>query len=171
MVDRSIAAKQLGQTLSRAKIVLYTMEATVNAAVHNKPSCRDIAALLAPSSAIAGAARRKEPDHTRAPRRVPCSAEVPVTGRTRWAVYHPDVEVCYVYKVFHVDDADPPAIVVVNARQPISIARSHSIGRSHGLDLDLHTRRLFCACDGGMLITRSEHIGWRTRCRILRSPA
>ena len=49
----------------------------------------------------------------------------------------------------------PPQIVVVDARRPDCIARTlpiPSVG-PHGLDLDLSTHRLFCACDSGTLVT------------------
>jgi len=76
-------------------------------------------------------------------------AEIPVPGRTRWALYDPDAE------AFYVNIADPAEIVVVDAKRPNRIARTFAIpsGGPHGLDFDLSTRRLFCACDSGELIT------------------
>jgi len=76
-------------------------------------------------------------------------AEIPVPGRTRWAVYDPDTE------VFYVNIADPSQIVVVAARDPIRVARTFAVPSAgpHGLDLDLATHRLFCACDAKMLVT------------------
>jgi DNA-binding beta-propeller fold protein YncE len=76
-------------------------------------------------------------------------AEIPVAGRTRWALYDPDA------KAFYVNVADPAEIVVVDARNPVGIARVipiPSVG-PHGLDIDLATHRLFCACDSGVLVT------------------
>ena len=66
-------------------------------------------------------------------------AEIPVSGRTRWAVFDPDAQ------AFYVNIADPAEIVVVDARKPQSIAPTFavpSIG-PHGLDLDLDSHRLF----------------------------
>ncbi len=75
-------------------------------------------------------------------------ADIPVAGRTRWTVFDPDAD------VFHVNIADPPQIVVVDARDPVGnqrIVPIPSVG-PHGLDLDVATRRLFCACDGKQLV-------------------
>jgi DNA-binding beta-propeller fold protein YncE len=76
-------------------------------------------------------------------------AEIPVSGRTRWAVYDPEAA------LFYVNIADPAEIVVVDTRQPNRIARTFTVpsGGPHGLDFDLNTHRLFCACDSGELIT------------------
>jgi DNA-binding beta-propeller fold protein YncE len=74
-------------------------------------------------------------------------ADVAVAGRTRWTVYDP------VADAFHVNIADPPQIVVV---EPDSgrIRRIVAIPYAgpHGLDIDVARRRLFCACDAGVLI-------------------
>ena len=82
-------------------------------------------------------------------------AEISVPGRTRWAVYDADAQ------VFYVNIADPAQIVLVDARQPDSIARTFAIPSAgpHGLDLDLSTHRLFCACDSGDLITLDARSG------------
>jgi DNA-binding beta-propeller fold protein YncE len=82
-------------------------------------------------------------------------AEIRVPGRTRWAVYDPDAQ------VFCVNIADPPQIVIVDARNPSGIARVLPVpsGGPHGLDLDLATHRLFCACDSGALITLDAQSG------------
>jgi DNA-binding beta-propeller fold protein YncE len=82
-------------------------------------------------------------------------AEIPVGGRTRWAIFDPEAQ------VFYVNIADPAQIVVVDARQPESMKCIFAIPSAgpHGLDLDLDTRRLFCACDSGMLITLDAHSG------------
>lgn len=76
------------------------------------------------------------------------TADLAVAGRTRWAVYDP------VADVFHVNVADPPQIVVVEAGDPIGIRRVVTIPQRgpHGLDIDVARRRLFCACDAGVLV-------------------
>ena len=75
-------------------------------------------------------------------------ADVAVAGRTRWTVYDP------VADAFHVNIADPPQIVVVESGDPVGIRRVVSIPHAgpHGLDLDVARRRLFCACDAGVLL-------------------
>jgi DNA-binding beta-propeller fold protein YncE len=75
-------------------------------------------------------------------------ADVPVAGRTRWTVYDPVAE------VFHVNIADPPQIVVVGADDPVGIRRMVTVPHAgpHGLDIDVERRRLFCACDAGVLL-------------------
>jgi hypothetical protein len=75
-------------------------------------------------------------------------ADIPVAGRTRWTVYDP------VAGVFHVTIADPPQIVVVGAQDPVGISRVVTIPHAgpHGLDIDVERRRLFCACDAGVLV-------------------
>lgn len=76
-------------------------------------------------------------------------AEIPVPGRTRWAVFDPDAQ------SFYVNIAEPAQIVVVDAKNPGAIARTIAVPSTgpHGLDLDLSTHRLFCACDAGTLVT------------------
>ena len=76
-------------------------------------------------------------------------AEVQVAGRTRWAIYDPGAD------RFYVNIADPAQIVIVEARKPGAIADVLNVPAAgpHGLDLDLRTHRLFCACDAGRLIT------------------
>lgn len=75
-------------------------------------------------------------------------ADVPVAGRTRWTVYDP------VADVFHVNIAAPPQIVVVSADDPVHVKRVVPISEAgpHGLDIDVERRRLFCACDAGVLL-------------------
>jgi DNA-binding beta-propeller fold protein YncE len=82
-------------------------------------------------------------------------AEIRVPGRTRWAVYDPDAQ------VFYVNIADPAQIVIVDARNPRDVARVFPVlsAGPHGLDLDLTTHRLFCACDSGALITLDAQSG------------
>jgi DNA-binding beta-propeller fold protein YncE len=75
-------------------------------------------------------------------------ADIPVAGRTRWAVYDPGAD------AFQVNIADPPQIVVVESGDPVGIRRVIAIPYAgpHGLDLDVTRRRLFCACDAGVLL-------------------
>ena len=82
-------------------------------------------------------------------------AEIRVPGRTRWAVYDPDVQ------VFYVNIAEPAEIVVVESRDPARIARAYPIPAAgpHGLDLDLASQRLFCACDAKTLVTLDARSG------------
>lgn len=75
-------------------------------------------------------------------------ADVAVAGRTRWTVYDP------VADAFHVNIADPPQVVVVDAGDPVRIRRVVAVPNAgpHGLDIDVVRRRLFCACDAGVLL-------------------
>jgi len=75
-------------------------------------------------------------------------ADIPVAGRTRWTVYDP------VADAFHVNIADPPQIVVVEAGDPVGIRRVTPVTYAgpHGLDIDVARRRLFCACDAGAML-------------------
>jgi DNA-binding beta-propeller fold protein YncE len=75
-------------------------------------------------------------------------ADVDVAGRTRWTVYD------RLGDAFHVNIADPPQIVVVEAGDPLRVRRVVAIPHAgpHGLDIDVAHRRLFCACDAGVLL-------------------
>jgi DNA-binding beta-propeller fold protein YncE len=74
-------------------------------------------------------------------------ADLPVAGRTRWAVYDPIAE------GFHVNIADPPQIVSIDAeRATVRRAITMPSAGPHGLDLDVTRRRLFCACDAAVLL-------------------
>jgi DNA-binding beta-propeller fold protein YncE len=75
-------------------------------------------------------------------------ADVPVAGRTRWVIYDPLAD------AFHVNIMDPPQIVVVESADPVRVRRVVPIAHvgPHGLDLDVARRRLFCACDGKVLV-------------------
>src|SRR5438128_8044314 len=75
-------------------------------------------------------------------------ANVPVAGRTRWVVFDPGTA------WFYVNIADPPQIAVVDATNPGFVARTFAVPSAgpHGLDLDVASRRLFCACDAGRLL-------------------
>jgi len=75
-------------------------------------------------------------------------ADIPVPGRTRWAIFDP------LSGSFYVNISDPPLIVVIDAGQPTKVSRvlPVPIVGPHGLDIDLERRRLFCACDGRKLV-------------------
>jgi DNA-binding beta-propeller fold protein YncE len=76
-------------------------------------------------------------------------ADVPVAGRTRWAMYEPATD------CFYVNIADPPHIAVIEAHTPVKVARTILVPAAgpHGLDLDSSGGRLFCACDGQQVVT------------------
>jgi DNA-binding beta-propeller fold protein YncE len=82
-------------------------------------------------------------------------ASIPVPGRTRWTLYDPQAD------AFYVNISDPAQIVVVEGNQVDRVARDIPIAAvgPHGLDLDEKTGRLFCACDGKMLITVEAKTG------------
>lgn len=82
-------------------------------------------------------------------------SSIPVTSRTRWTVFNPQSD------VFYVNIANPPQIVVIDAKKPVVIAKTFDIPVEgpHGLDLDLANERLFCACDGGQLVTLNATSG------------
>src|SRR5215207_1360883 len=82
-------------------------------------------------------------------------ASIPVSGRTRWTVFDPHAE------IFYVNIASPAQIVLLNANHPNGITRVFDIPVEgpHGLDLDGESRRLFCACDEGRLITLNADNG------------
>jgi DNA-binding beta-propeller fold protein YncE len=82
-------------------------------------------------------------------------ANIPVPGRTRWTVF--DAE----SGRFYVNIADPPQIVVVDSADPTRVAEAFAMPAMgpHGLDLDPTTRRLFCACDGKVLIVVDSRSG------------
>src|SRR5882762_3228907 len=75
-------------------------------------------------------------------------ASIPVSGRTRWSVFDDESG------RFYVNIADPPQIVVIASADPTRLAAAFSMPATgpHGLDLDPATRRLFCACDGQVLL-------------------
>jgi DNA-binding beta-propeller fold protein YncE len=83
------------------------------------------------------------------------SASILVPGRTRWTIFDPTAS------VFYVNIANPAQIVVIDPRTPEHIARVFDIPAAgpHGLDLDLSIRRLFCACDSGMLFALNADSG------------
>ncbi|MSO75384.1 MAG: YncE family protein [Alphaproteobacteria bacterium] len=75
-------------------------------------------------------------------------AEIEVPGRTRWAIYDGALE------VFFVNIASPARIVVIDARDPTKVSKAYEVPAAgpHGLDIDLATGRLLCACDAGVLL-------------------
>jgi DNA-binding beta-propeller fold protein YncE len=81
-------------------------------------------------------------------------AEVPVAGRTRWAVFDAATD------AFYVNIADPAEIVVLEAGRPERVARTFSVPAPgpHGLDL-APGERLFCACDGRALVVLDRRSG------------
>jgi DNA-binding beta-propeller fold protein YncE len=94
-------------------------------------------------------------------------ADLPVAGRTRWAIYDPRAE------AFHVNIADPAQIVVLSSGEPIGIRRVVSIPHAgpHGLDIDVAGRRLFCACDAAVLVEVDADSGAvRTTCPLAGVP-
>ena len=74
-------------------------------------------------------------------------AEVPVPGRTRWAIYDS------ARAMFFVNIASPARIIALDARDPTKIAQEYEVPAAgpHGLDLDPTTGWLLCACDAGVL--------------------
>ena len=82
-------------------------------------------------------------------------ADVPVSGRTRWTVFDPDTG------CFYVNIADPSQIAIIDTANPGRVARTFPISAvgPHGLDLDLASRRLFCACDGKALVVLDARSG------------
>jgi DNA-binding beta-propeller fold protein YncE len=82
-------------------------------------------------------------------------ADVPVLGRTRWIVF--DEETGW----FHVNIADPPQIACIQAANPSFVARTFAVPAAgpHGLDLDAVSQRLFCACDGRILVVLDSRSG------------
>ncbi|MBI3391908.1 MAG: YncE family protein [Nitrospirae bacterium] len=75
-------------------------------------------------------------------------AEIPMPGRTRWAVYDARRD------VFFVNIADPARIVVIPGEDPVRIVAAYDVPATgpHGLDLDPERGRLFCACDAARLV-------------------
>jgi DNA-binding beta-propeller fold protein YncE len=82
-------------------------------------------------------------------------ANIPVPGRTRWAVFDPGTD------MFYVNISAPAVIVVVNPTDPSRVACTMDVpvAGPHGLDVDIATSRLFCACDGGELVTLDAPTG------------
>lgn len=75
-------------------------------------------------------------------------ADIPMPGRTRWALFDRRAE------AFYVNITEPPQIVAIATSDPSRVARAWQVPTPgpHGLDLDIERRRLFCACDGKKLV-------------------
>ncbi len=82
-------------------------------------------------------------------------ADVAVAGRTRWAVFDPET------RHFFVNVAAPTQIAVVEASAPARVTKVYSIPAAgpHGLDLDPATGRLWCACDGKVIVCLDARSG------------
>ena len=82
-------------------------------------------------------------------------ANIPVPGRTRWTVFDEETG------RFYVNIADPPQIAVVDSADPTRLADTFPMPAMgpHGLELDPTTRRLFCACDGKVLLVVDSRSG------------
>lgn len=81
-------------------------------------------------------------------------ADIPVPGRTRWTVFDPPTG------VFYVNVREPACIVVVDsARGKIQRIVEIPHAGPHGLDIDVARRRLYCACDAGVLVQLDADTG------------
>ena len=82
----------------------------------------------------------------RAPRTL---VTIPMPGRTRWAIFDPE------RRLFFVNIADPPVIVVVGPGSDGNIERRIDVPARgpHGLEIDPSGHRLLCACDEGKLVS------------------
>jgi DNA-binding beta-propeller fold protein YncE len=74
--------------------------------------------------------------------------QVPLPGRTRWALYHPSTD------AFYVNIADPPLIAQIEGASPSRVRRFIPLPATgpHGLEQDPDGRTLYCACDDGQLL-------------------
>jgi len=77
------------------------------------------------------------------------TADILLPGRTRWTVFDKKSE------RFFINIAKPSKIVAVVSLDSDGVAASYDIPATgpHGLDIDTEGRRLFCACDQGILLT------------------
>jgi DNA-binding beta-propeller fold protein YncE len=77
------------------------------------------------------------------------TADILLPGRTRWTVFDKKSE------RFFINIAKPSQIVAVVSLDPDGVAATYDIPATgpHGLDIDTEGRRLFCACDQGVLLT------------------
>jgi DNA-binding beta-propeller fold protein YncE len=82
-------------------------------------------------------------------------ASVTMPGRTRWALFSERDD------AFFVNIADPSQIAVIGAGDPTWIAKVFDIPAvgPHGLDLDVATGTLFCACDSKSVIALDARSG------------
>jgi DNA-binding beta-propeller fold protein YncE len=78
-----------------------------------------------------------------------------VAGRTRWAIYDPERD------RFFVNIAKPAQIVTIAADDPLRVDATYTVPADgpHGLDLDIDTGRLLCACDDGQLLALEATTG------------
>jgi DNA-binding beta-propeller fold protein YncE len=77
------------------------------------------------------------------------TSDILMPGRTRWTVFDKRSE------RFYINIANPSRIVAIVSLDPDGVAASYDIPAMgpHGLDIDTEGRRLFCACDQGILVT------------------
>jgi DNA-binding beta-propeller fold protein YncE len=94
------------------------------------------------------------------------AADIIVPGRTRWSVFDNKTD------RFYVNISKPPLIVAVESKDPDGIAATYDIPATgpHGFDIDLESRRLFCACDQGGLFTVDLESGRVSRVSDLSGP-
>ncbi len=80
---------------------------------------------------------------------------IPMPGRTRWAIFAPE------QRLFFVNIADPPVIVVVDPESHGRIERRIDVPARgpHGLEFDLSSHRLLCACDEGKVVSIDARSG------------
>lgn len=80
---------------------------------------------------------------------------ISVPGRTRWAIYDRGLD------RFFVNIAEPARIMVVAGDAPSRIAATYEVPAAgpHGLELDVDSGRLFCACDEGQLVALDAATG------------
>ena len=81
--------------------------------------------------------------------------DIPVSGRTRWTIFDAQAG------CFYVNIAHPAEIAIIESANPGSVARTFAVSAvgPHGLDLDVTTHRLFCACDDGALVALDSRSG------------
>lgn len=79
--------------------------------------------------------------------------DVPVPGRTRWAIFDPQSH------AFYVNIMEPAQVVVIDASNQVARVFDVPAAGPHGLDLDMQRRRLFCACDGIKLVALAADTG------------
>jgi DNA-binding beta-propeller fold protein YncE len=82
-------------------------------------------------------------------------SELRIPGRTRWSIFDP------ITSTFYINIADPACIICVSTENLEVISRTFDIAGKgpHGLDIDLATRTLFCACDSGHLVSLNADSG------------
>ena len=80
--------------------------------------------------------------------------EIAVPGRTRWSLYDPGLD------LFFVNISEPSQIVVIDPAL-VEVARNIAVPHAgaHGLDIDPASKRLFCACDAGILVALDARTG------------